>query len=68
MRRRNQFLIALGVVLGLGLFILLAWSTGSASRLAQFHQLLVFLNFALALGFGLGLGLNDQTFPAATPG
>ncbi len=50
MKRRNQFLIVLGVVLGLALFILLAWSTGSASRLAQFHELLVYLNFALALG------------------
>jgi uncharacterized membrane protein len=50
MKRRNQLLIVLGVLLGLGLFILLAWSTGSASRLAQYHQLLVYLNFALAFG------------------
>lgn len=61
MRRRNQLLVVLGVVLGLGLFILLAWSTGSASRLAQFHQLLVYLNFALAFGLAawvLGLSIK----------
>lgn len=50
MKRWTRWLIALGVAGGLGLFILLAWSTGSASRLAQYHQLLVYLNIALAIG------------------
>lgn len=59
MKRRHQILLGLGVVLGLALFTLLAWSTGSASRLAQFHELLVYLNFALALGlFAWVLGLT----------
>ena len=59
MSRRTWLLLMLGAVSGLGLFILLAWSTGSASRLAHFHELLVYLNFALALGlFGWVLGLS----------
>lgn len=59
MSRRPWLLILLGVITGLGLFILLAWSTGSASRLAHFHELLVYLNFALALGlFAWVLGLS----------
>jgi nitrogen fixation/metabolism regulation signal transduction histidine kinase len=57
--RRTKLLLILGALAGLGLFVLLAWSTGSASRLAQFHQLLVYLNFALALGlFGWVFGLS----------
>ena len=45
--------------------MLLAWSTGSASRLAQFHELLVYLNFALAIGlfawvFGLIIKLARE--------
>lgn len=59
MSRRTWLLLVLGAVIGLGLFILLAWSTGSASRLAHFHELLVYLNLALALGlFGWVLGLS----------
>jgi nitrogen fixation/metabolism regulation signal transduction histidine kinase len=59
MTRRSKFLLLLGALTGIALFILLAWSTGSASRLAQFHELLVYLNFALALGlFGWVLGLS----------
>ena len=59
MRLRHRILIALGALLGLALFTLLAWSTGSASRLAQFHELLVYLNFALALSlFVWVLGLS----------
>lgn len=59
MSRRTWLLLMLGAISGLGLFILLAWSTGSASRLAHFHELLVYLNFALALGlFGWVLGLS----------
>ncbi|MFW8565999.1 sensor histidine kinase [Orrella sp. 11846] len=50
MRRWAGWLIALGACAGLGLFILLAWSTGSASRLAEHHELLVYLNMALAAG------------------
>lgn len=59
MRLRHRILITLGAILGLALFTLLAWSTGSASRLAQFHELLVYLNFALALSlFVWVLGLS----------
>lgn len=59
MNRRTKLFLVLGAVTGLGLFILLAWSTGSASRLARFHELLVYLNFALAIGlFGWVLGLS----------
>ncbi len=59
MSRRTRLLLALGAMTGLGLFVLLAWSTGSASRLAQFHALLVYLNFALALGlFAWVMGLT----------
>lgn len=59
MRLRHRILIALGALLGLALFTLLAWSTGNASRLAQFHELLVYLNFALALSlFVWVLGLS----------
>src|SRR5690606_10626604 len=50
MSRWVRWLIAFGVMAGLGLFVLLAWSTGSASRLAQYHELLVYLNIALATG------------------
>lgn len=59
MSRRTRLLLVLGAITGAGLFVLLAWSTGSASRLAHFHELLVYLNFALALGlFGWVLGLS----------
>ena len=59
MSRRTRLLLVLGAITGVGLFVLLAWSTGSASRLAQFHELLVYLNVALALGlFGWVLGLS----------
>jgi nitrogen fixation/metabolism regulation signal transduction histidine kinase len=59
MSRRTRLLLFLGAITGVGLFVLLAWSTGSASRLAQFHELLVYLNVALALGlFGWVLGLS----------
>lgn len=59
MRLRHRILIGIGALLGLALFTLLAWSTGSASRLAQFHELLVYLNFALALSlFVWVLGLS----------
>ena len=59
MSRRTRLLLVLGAITGVGLFVLLAWSTGSASRLARFHELLVYLNVALALGlFGWVLGLS----------
>lgn len=59
MNRRTKLLLILGALTGLGLFILLAWSTGSASRLAHFHALLVYLNIALAIGlFAWVLGLS----------
>ncbi|MCD8504002.1 MAG: ATP-binding protein [Burkholderiaceae bacterium] len=59
MSRRTWLLLVIGAITGLGLFILLTWSTGSASRLAHFHELLVYLNLALALGlFGWVLGLS----------
>lgn len=65
MNRRAKLLLILGAFAGISLFVLLAWSTGSASRLAQFHQLLVYLNVALALGllgwvFGLTVKLIRQ--------
>lgn len=50
MKRSVRLLIVSGVAAGLGLFVLLAWSTASASRLAHFHELLVYLNIALAIG------------------
>ncbi len=58
-------LLIVGGLSGLALFVLLAWSTGSASRLAQFHELLVYLNFALAIGlfawvFGLIIKLARE--------
>lgn len=58
-------LLIIGGLSGLALFVLLAWSTGSASRLAQFHELLVYLNFALAIGlfawvFGLIIKLARE--------
>lgn len=59
MNRPTRLLIALGAFAGVALFVLLAWSTGSASRLARFHELLVYLNLALALGlFAWVLGLS----------
>ena len=59
MSRQTKVLIILGIVAGLSLFVLLAWSTGSASRLAKFHELLVYLNLALALGlFSWVVGLS----------
>jgi nitrogen fixation/metabolism regulation signal transduction histidine kinase len=59
MNRRTKLLLLVGAVSGMGLFILLAWSTGSASRLAHYHQLLVYLNLALALGlFAWVVGLS----------
>lgn len=59
MRRSIRLLVTAGVAAGLGLFVLLAWSTASASRLAHFHELLVYLNIALALGlFAWVLGLT----------
>jgi len=41
--------LIVGVVSGLSLFGLLAWSTGNASRVAQYQTLLLWLNGALAL-------------------
>ena len=50
MKRYLRLLIIAGVAVGLGLFVLLAWSTASASRLAHFHELLVVLNIVLTVG------------------
>jgi nitrogen fixation/metabolism regulation signal transduction histidine kinase len=50
MKRPLRLLVIAGVAAGLGLFVLLAWSTASASRLAHFHQLLVILNIVLTVG------------------
>ena len=65
MNRRAKLFLILGAAAGLSLFVLLAWSTGSASRLAHFHELLVYLNLALALGLfvwvvGLSIKLIRQ--------
>ncbi len=59
MKRSLRLLIIAGVATGLGLFVLLAWSTASASRLAHFYELLVVLNIVLALGlFAWVVGLT----------
>jgi len=61
MKRMARWLVAFGTVGGLALFILLAWSTASASRLAQYHELLVYLNVALAVGlFAWVVGLTAR--------
>ena len=40
--------LIVGVISGAALFGLLAWSTGNASRVAQYQSLLLWLNGALA--------------------
>ena len=44
-----RLILALGILCGIGVFGLLAWSTGNASRVAQYQSLLLWLNAALAL-------------------
>lgn len=43
-----RLVFVLGILCGLALFGLLAWSTGNASRVAQYQSLLLWLNAALA--------------------
>ena len=48
----NTFLriaLVVGIFSALGLFALLAWSTGNASLVARYQDLLLWLNGALAL-------------------
>lgn len=49
MNRLLRLALFIGVSSGAGLFGLLAWSTGNASRVAQYQGLLLWLNGALAL-------------------
>ncbi len=42
-------LLAGGVISALALLVLLVWSTGNASRIARYHDLLIYLNGTLAL-------------------
>ena len=49
MNRLLRLALFVGVSSGAGLFGLLAWSTGNASRVAQYQALLLWLNGALAL-------------------
>jgi nitrogen fixation/metabolism regulation signal transduction histidine kinase len=59
MKRSLRLLVIAGVAAGLGLFVLLAWSTASASRLAHFHELLVILNIVLTVAlFAWVVGLT----------
>jgi len=44
-----RLVLAGGVLSALALLILLVWSTGNASRIAQYHDLLIYLNGTLAL-------------------
>ena len=49
MNRLLRLAMIVGVVSGFALFGLLAWSTGNASRVAEYQTLLLWLNGALAL-------------------
>ena len=49
MNRLLRLAMVVGIVSGFALFGLLAWSTGYASRVAQYQTLLLWLNGALAL-------------------
>ena len=49
MNRLLRLALFTAVSSGAGLFVLLAWSTGNASRVAQYQGLLLWLNGALAL-------------------
>ena len=49
MNRLLRLAMIVGIVSGFALFGLLAWSTGNASRVAQYQTLLLWLNGALAL-------------------
>jgi nitrogen fixation/metabolism regulation signal transduction histidine kinase len=49
MNRLLRLTLFIGISSGAGLFGLLAWSTGNASRVAQYQSLLLWLNGALAL-------------------
>ena len=49
MNRLLRLALFIGISSGAGLFGLLAWSTGNASRVAQYQGLLLWLNGALAL-------------------
>ncbi len=49
MNRLLRLAMVVGIVSGFALFGLLAWSTGNASRVAQYQTLLLWLNGALAL-------------------
>jgi nitrogen fixation/metabolism regulation signal transduction histidine kinase len=49
MNRLLRLTLFIGISSGAGLFGLLAWSTGNASRVAQYQGLLLWLNGALAL-------------------
>ena len=44
-----RLILVLGILCGIGVFGLLAWSTGNASRVAQYQSLLLWMNAALAL-------------------
>ncbi len=44
-----RVLLAGGVISALALLVLLVWSTGNASRIARYHDLLIYLNGTLAL-------------------
>jgi len=44
-----RLMAGLGIVMAIALFALLAWSTGNASRVAQYQTLLLWLNGGLAL-------------------
>jgi len=43
-----RLVLAGGVLSALALLVLLVWSTGNASRIAQYHDLLIYLNGTLA--------------------
>ncbi len=51
MRVLLRLALIIGAISGLSLLALLAWSTGNASRLAQYYDVLLILNgvFALAM-------------------
>ena len=60
-----RLILALGVLCGIGVFGLLAWSTGNASRVAQYQSVLLWMNAALALALfvwvvALTVGLIGQ--------
>ncbi len=55
----NPFLrlaLIIGIASGVSLFVLLAWSTGNASRVAQYQTPLLWLNGALALALFVWVG------------